>query len=60
VTRANQISEWIAKRDMRSTLLGILVNPGLSATKISAGAVGHSFAWWRMAWSLVLTFSAAS
>jgi cation diffusion facilitator family transporter len=44
VTRANQISEWIAKRGMRSTLLGILVNLGLSATKISAGAVGHSFA----------------
>jgi cation diffusion facilitator family transporter len=44
VTRASQISEWIAKRGMRSTLLGILVNLGLSATKISAGAVGHSFA----------------
>jgi cation diffusion facilitator family transporter len=44
VTRANQISEWIAKRGMRSTLLGILVNLGLSVTKISAGAVGHSFA----------------
>jgi hypothetical protein len=29
---------------MRSTLLGILVNLGLSATKISAGFVGHSFA----------------
>jgi divalent metal cation (Fe/Co/Zn/Cd) transporter len=29
---------------MRSTLLGILVNLGLSAAKISAGAVGHSFA----------------
>jgi divalent metal cation (Fe/Co/Zn/Cd) transporter len=29
---------------MRSTLLGILVILGLSATKISAGEVGHSFA----------------
>jgi cation diffusion facilitator family transporter len=29
---------------MRSTLLGILVNLGLSVTKISAGVVGHSFA----------------
>jgi cation diffusion facilitator family transporter len=29
---------------MRSTLLGILVNLGLSAAKISAGIVGHSFA----------------
>jgi hypothetical protein len=29
---------------MRSTLLGILANPGLSATKISAGMVGDSFA----------------
>ena len=29
---------------MRSTLLGILVNLGLSATKISAGAADHSFA----------------
>jgi divalent metal cation (Fe/Co/Zn/Cd) transporter len=29
---------------MRSTLLGILVNLGLSAAKISAGFVGHSFA----------------
>jgi cation diffusion facilitator family transporter len=29
---------------MRSTLLGILVNLGLSVTKIAAGLVGHSFA----------------
>jgi divalent metal cation (Fe/Co/Zn/Cd) transporter len=29
---------------MRSTLLGILVNLGLSAAKISTGFVGHSFA----------------
>jgi divalent metal cation (Fe/Co/Zn/Cd) transporter len=29
---------------MRSTFLGILVNLGLSVTKISAGMVGHSFA----------------
>ena len=29
---------------MRSTLLGILVNLGLSAAKISAGIMGHSFA----------------
>jgi len=29
---------------MKSTLLGILVNLGLSVTKISAGMVGHSFA----------------
>src|SRR5713101_4056844 len=29
---------------MRFTLLGILVNLGLSVTKISAGLVGHSFA----------------
>jgi cation diffusion facilitator family transporter len=41
---ANQISEWIAKRGMRSTFLGISANLGLSATKISAGMVGHSFA----------------
>jgi cation diffusion facilitator family transporter len=31
-------------RGIRSTLLGILVNLGLSAAKISAGIVGHSFA----------------
>jgi hypothetical protein len=29
---------------MKSTLLGITVNLGLSITKISAGMVGHSFA----------------
>jgi divalent metal cation (Fe/Co/Zn/Cd) transporter len=29
---------------MRSRLLGILANLGLSAAKISAGFVGHSFA----------------
>jgi hypothetical protein len=29
---------------MRPTLLGILVNLGLSAAKTSAGFVGHSFA----------------
>jgi cation diffusion facilitator family transporter len=44
MTGANQISESIAKRGMRSTLLGILVNLGLSVTKISTGIVGHSFA----------------
>ena len=44
MTRANRVSEWITKRGMRSTLLGILVNLGLSVTKISAGLVGHSFA----------------
>jgi Co/Zn/Cd efflux system component len=37
-------TDWIAKRGMRSTLLGILVNLGLSVTKISAGFVGRSFA----------------
>ena len=44
MTGANRISEWIAKRGMKSTLLGILVNLALSVTKISAGMVGHSFA----------------
>jgi divalent metal cation (Fe/Co/Zn/Cd) transporter len=44
VTPANRVTDWIAKRGMRSTLLGILVNLGLSVTKISAGFVGHSFA----------------
>ena len=44
MTRANQISEWIAKRGTRSTLLVILVNLCLSVTKISAGMVVHSFA----------------
>jgi cation diffusion facilitator family transporter len=44
VTRANRILERIAKIGMRSTLLGILVNLGLSVAKISAGIVGHSFA----------------
>jgi len=42
--RTNQISEWIAERGMRSTLLGILANVGLSAAKISVGFVGPSFA----------------
>jgi cation diffusion facilitator family transporter len=44
VTRANRILEQIAKRGMRSTLLGILANFGLSTTKILGGMVGHSFA----------------
>jgi divalent metal cation (Fe/Co/Zn/Cd) transporter len=44
VPGANRVSEWIAKRGMRSTLLGILVNLVLSVTKVSAGLLGHSFA----------------
>jgi hypothetical protein len=28
MTRGNRVSEWVAKRGMRSTLLGILVNLG--------------------------------
>src|ERR1700721_2759444 len=44
MTCGNRVSEWIAKRGMRSPLLGILVNLGLSVTKTSAGLVGHSFA----------------
>ncbi len=44
MTGGNRVSDWIAKRGMKSTLLGILVNLGLSVTKISAGMVGHSFA----------------
>jgi divalent metal cation (Fe/Co/Zn/Cd) transporter len=44
MTRGNRVSEWFAKRGMRSTLLGIPVNLGFSVTKISAGLVGHSFA----------------
>jgi divalent metal cation (Fe/Co/Zn/Cd) transporter len=44
MTRANQIPERIAEKGMKSTLLGIFVNLGLSATKISVGLVGHSFA----------------
>jgi len=34
----------VAKRGRRSTVLGILVNLGLSVSKISAGILGHSFA----------------
>jgi cation diffusion facilitator family transporter len=44
VLGANRVSEWIAKRGMRSTLLGILVNLVLSVTKVSAGPLGHSLA----------------
>src|SRR5450755_1218962 len=44
MARESRTSESLATRGMRSTVLGIVVNLGLSVSKISAGTLGHSFA----------------